>query len=81
MEILISELQIYENKKENGQWLKSIKFKLPIVEERVNIDLDESNSLETVALIERIRNAKDYVQIGIDAEDYYRIKDSRKESK
>ncbi len=81
MEILISELQIYENKKENGQWLKSIKFKLPIVEESVNIDLDESNSLETVALIERIRNAKDYVQIGIDAEDYYRIKDSRKESK
>jgi hypothetical protein len=29
-------------------------------------------------LIGRIKNAKDYVQIGIDAEDYYRIKESEK---
>ncbi len=33
--------------------------------------------VETIALIERIKNAKDYVQIGIDAEDYYRIKDAK----
>ena len=38
------------------------------------------NHIETVALIERVRNAKDYVQIGIDAEDYYRIKDSEKKT-
>ena len=25
-----------------------------------------------------IRNAKEYIQIGIDAEDYYRIKDAKK---
>ena len=31
--------------------------------------------VETVALIERVRNAKDFVQIGIDAEEYYKIKD------
>jgi hypothetical protein len=30
--------------------------------------------VETIALIERVRNAKDFVQIGIDAEEYYRIK-------
>ena len=30
--------------------------------------------VETIVLIERVRNAKDFVQIGIDAEEYYRIK-------
>ena len=34
--------------------------------------------VETIALIERVRNAKDFVQIGIDAEEYYRIKDEEK---
>ena len=34
MEALISEIQIYEDRKPNGQWLKSIKFRLPIIEER-----------------------------------------------
>jgi 23S rRNA (uracil1939-C5)-methyltransferase len=31
--------------------------------------------VETIVLIERVRNAKDFVQIGIDVEEYYRIKD------
>ncbi len=31
--------------------------------------------METIALIERVRNVKDFVQIGIDAEEYYKIKD------
>jgi len=30
MEALIAEVQIYEDKKESGQWLKSIKFKLSV---------------------------------------------------
>lgn len=30
---LISEIQIYEEKQPNGQWLKSITFKLPIIDE------------------------------------------------
>ena len=33
MESLISEIHIFEERKPNGQWLKSIKFKLPIIEE------------------------------------------------
>ncbi|MCR5148045.1 MAG: 23S rRNA (uracil(1939)-C(5))-methyltransferase RlmD [Eubacterium sp.] len=36
--------------------------------------------VETVALIERVRNAKDFIQIGVDAEAYYRIKDSEKKT-
>ena len=38
------------------------------------------NDVETCCLLERLRNAKEHIQIGIDAEDYYRIKDAQKES-
>ena len=31
IEALISEIQIYEEKQANGQWLKFITFKLPII--------------------------------------------------
>ena len=29
---LVDNVQIYEERKENGQWMKSIEFKLPIIE-------------------------------------------------
>ena len=37
MESLISEIQIYPERQENGQWLKSIKFRLPIIEYDVKV--------------------------------------------
>ena len=39
------------------------------------------NSLETVVLLSN-KNAKprDYVELGVDAEDYYRIKDTGRQS-
>ena len=42
-----------------------------------NID---NSHVETIVLIERIIKAKDHVQVGIDAEEYYRIKDSEKKT-
>ena len=51
MEALIAEIQIHEDKKENGQWLKSIRFRLPIVEESVDMSLDNQNSVEAVMLL------------------------------
>jgi hypothetical protein len=40
------------------------------------------NDVETVVLLSKnFSKAKDYVEIGIDAEDYFRIKNSGKESK
>ena len=37
------------------------------------------NDIETVVLMNnKFAKAKDFVQIGIDAEDYYRIKDAKK---
>lgn len=53
MESLISEIQIYPERQPNGQWLKSIKFKLPIIEEDMNISLDNDSQVETVALLTR----------------------------
>lgn len=49
MEILISEIQIYPERQPNGQWLKSIKFKLPIIEEDMSISLDNEEQVECVA--------------------------------
>lgn len=53
VETLIDEIQIYEERKPNGQWLKSIKFKLPIIEEDFEMSLDNDTQDETVALMTR----------------------------
>ncbi len=37
LEALIAEIQIYEEKQPNGQWLKSIKFKLPIIDHDMSL--------------------------------------------
>ena len=50
MESLLSEVQIYEERKPNGQWLKSIKFKLPIIEEDMSLSLDNDAHVETVVV-------------------------------
>lgn len=47
---LIEEVQIYEDRQPNGQWLKSIKFKLPIIEEDMSISLDNDEHVESIML-------------------------------
>lgn len=51
IEALIAEIQIYEERKPNGQWLKSIRFKLPIIENDLSIGLDNGEHVETVVLL------------------------------
>ena len=53
IEALISEIQIYPERQANGQWLKSIKFKLPIIEEDMSISLDNKEQVETVVLLSK----------------------------
>jgi len=53
---LVDKVEIYEEKRENGQWLKSITFKLPIIEGRERISLDNSDRVETVAWLEQYRS-------------------------
>ncbi len=51
IQTLISEIQIYEERQENGQWLKSIVFKLPIIDEDLTMCLDNKTHSETCALL------------------------------
>ena len=51
IEALIAEIQIYEERKSNGQWLKSIRFKLPIIENDLSIGLDNGEHVETVVML------------------------------
>ena len=55
IEALIAEIQIYEERKPNGQWLKSIRFKLPIIENDLSIGLDNGNQVEVCVKLERRR--------------------------
>ena len=53
MEHLISEIQIYPERQPNGQWLKSIKFRLPIVEKDVDLCLDNESHIECVIALSK----------------------------
>ena len=53
MESLIDEIQIYEERQPNGQWLKSIRFKLPIIDEDMSLSLDNDSYIETVVRLSR----------------------------
>lgn len=55
IEALIAEIQIYEERKPNGQWLKSIRFKLPIIENDLSIGLDNGEHVETVVLLSQLK--------------------------
>jgi 23S rRNA (uracil1939-C5)-methyltransferase len=53
-----------------------------VVEKVATVDMfPHSMHVETVVLLNnKFAKVKDFVQIGIDAEDYYRIKDSEKDT-
>ena len=53
IEALIAEIQIYEERKLNGQWLKSIRFKLPIIENDLSIGLDNGEHVEVACCLQR----------------------------
>ncbi len=51
IEALIEEIQIYEERNPNGQWLKSIRFKLLIIENDLSISLDNDKHVESIMLL------------------------------
>lgn len=53
MEKLISEIQIFEERQPSGQWLKSIKFRLPIIEEDISLSLGNDTHEETICKLVR----------------------------
>ena len=68
MEALISEIQIYEERQPNGQWLKSIKFKLPIIEEDMSLSLDNDTHVETVVLLSQ-QKPDDVIEVDLDLDE------------
>ena len=74
---LVDNVQIYEERKENGQWLKSIEFKLPIIKKEFTLSLDNDTQNETVVLLSK--DAKDPVDLcSARTEVERRMVDSRK---
>lgn len=53
MEHLISEVHIYPERQPNGQWLKSIKFRLPIIENGADLCLDNGSHVECVIALSK----------------------------
>ena len=51
---LIEKIEIYEEEQPNGQWLKSIEFKLPIISQDMRISLDNDSQTETVVLLSKV---------------------------
>ena len=68
MESLIDEIQIYEERQPNGQWLKSIRFKLPIIDEDMSLSLDNDSHIETVVLLVR-KNPDTYINVKQDLDE------------
>ena len=66
MESLVSEIQIFEGRQPNGQWLKSIKFRLPIIEEDMEVSLDDNEHVETVCLLSNTQSKKKESYITLD---------------
>ena len=65
MESLIEEIQIYEERQPSGQWLKSITFRLPIIEKDMKISvgdsLDSKQHVETVCCL--YHQKKNYIKV------------------
>jgi len=51
MTVLLDNIQIYEERQANGQWLKSIEFKLLIIKEDMKLRLDNDLHVETVVVL------------------------------
>ena len=81
----IERIELYEDKtRHNGNPIKAVHFKFPVAyngETVYEIVPPNSTYVETVVCLRKnFSKPKDYIQIGIDAEDYYRIKESEKKS-
>lgn len=53
IEQLIEKVEVYDERQSNGQWLKAIEFKLPIIEHDMKLSLDNGDSVETVCLLSK----------------------------
>ena len=64
----------------SGQRLKSIRFKLPIIENDLSIGLDNGEHVEIVCLLGR-RKPDDTIKVSVNMDDYYQIRDAEEAEK
>ena len=73
METLIEEIQIYEERQPSGQWLKSITFRLPIIDSDMNMSigngLDSNSHVETVVQLSKGNISSQNVKVEFSLED------------
>lgn len=69
VELIIEEIHIYEERQANGQWIKSIHFKLPIVEDLLNVGLDKNSQVETVVLLSKGKIDSKKIRVDFSLED------------
>ena len=71
METLIEEIQIYEERQPSGQWLKSITFRLPIIDSDISTPigkgLDSDSHVETVCCL--YHQKKDFISVPYEPKD------------
>lgn len=67
---IIEKVEIYEEEQGNGQWLKSIELKLPIIEHDIEISLDNDLHVETITLLSKPDSKRHIsVELPIDEKD------------
>lgn len=67
IEQLIEKVEVYDERQSNGQWLKAIEFKLPIIEHDMKLSLDNGDSVETVCLLVN-RKSDTHVKFSVETE-------------
>ncbi len=70
--ILIKEIQIFEEKQEDGRWIKSITFNFPVyykgnMVEDISWVTDSTN--ETVCLLSKLSEAKHHIEVKVDMDE------------
>ncbi|KAA9303596.1 recombinase family protein [Streptococcus anginosus] len=70
---MIEEIQIYDEKTEKDTWIKSVVFKLPLIDNEIDFGLDNKDNVETVCLLTR-KNVAGYVNVDIDVKELKRDK-------
>ena len=80
MQAFIERIDLYPEKQEDGNWIRNIVFNFPVPvngQEVKELPLETGTTLETVCLLGK-RKPDTTVKIGIDMEDYRRIRDEEK---
>ena len=51
---MIEEIQIYDEKTEKDTWIKSVVFKLPLIDNEIDFGLDNKDNVETIVKMSRV---------------------------